>query len=471
MAAMARRIEILDTTLRDGNKLPFVVLSTRDRLALARQLAALGVDVIEAGFPVSSPEEAQCVSLVAREVKGPWIAALARALPADVEKALQSLEPADKRHLHLFMGVSPQFLAQVLKQSEEKALGTIGGFIRMGKAAGVRVQVSLSEAPHARREFLLDACRAAGEAGADVLNIADTNGILVPEDVTELVGAVRGLLDGRKGPAPLIGVHCHNDLGLATANTLAAIRAGASHVEVTVGGFGERAGNAALEEIVFLLSAHGERWSVTHGVHLGEIARTARLFDSLTGIRTHPNKPVIGASAFVPAAGGFPGASLTPGLRELFQEKSIGGGGSQAECPPLEDEPGPYDLKSFSVMTGTDSPPVGVVVIRRGSATLTQSSHGTGPIDALFRAVDKALGFSTRMVLYSVSTLSTGTEAETEVIVTVELRGRRFHGRHRSTDVIEASLRAYMKACNAIGASGILDGQADFHVYGEYLWE
>lgn len=469
---MARRIEILDTTLRDGNKLPFVVLSTPDRVALARQLARLGVDIIEAGFPAASPEEAGCVSRVCSEVRGPWIAALARAIPSDVDSALEALAGAEKRHLHLFMSVSPQFLSQVLRHTEQQALASIARLIGTGKAAGVRVQFSLSEAPHAREDFLLAACRAAAEAGADVLNLADTNGILVPSDVAEMVGKVRAMLEAAGGPRPLVGVHCHNDLGLATANTLAAIQAGASHVEVTIGGFGERAGNAALEEIAFLLSAHGERWSVSHGVRLSEIARTARFFDSLTGIRTHPNKPVIGQSAFVPAAGGFPGTSLAPGLRELFQEKTIGRGeGATPEAPVPEESQGPYDLESFSVMTGTNSPPVGVVVIRRGRSTLTQSSHGTGPIDALFRAVDKALGFTTRMVLYSVSTLSTGTEAETEVIVTAELRGRRFHGRHRSTDVIEASLRAYMKACNEIGASGILDGKEDFHVHGEYLWE
>ena len=371
------------------------------------------------------------------------------------------------------MSVSPHFLTQVLRQTEEQALASIGRLVKAGKSAGVRVQFSLSEAPHAQGSFLLDACRAAREAGADVLNIADTNGVLVPADMAELVSQVRSILgEGGKGGLPLIGVHCHNDLGLATANTLAAIQAGASHVEVTVGGFGERAGNAALEEIAFLLAAHGERWSVSHGIHLAEIAPTARLFDSLTGIRTHPNKPVIGQCAFVASAGGFPGASLSPRLRELFQEKSIGRGERTAvELPGIEEPTGPYQLESFSVMTGSQSPPVGVVVIRRGSSTLTQSSHGTGPIDALFRAVDKALGFSTRMVQYSVSTLATGTEAETEVIVTVELRGQKFHGRHRSTDVIEASLRAYMKGCNAIGASGVLDGKQDFHVHGEYLWE
>lgn len=469
---MSRRIEILDTTLRDGNKLPFVVLTTADRVALARQLARLGVDVIEAGFPAASADEADCVSRVSAEVQGPRVAALARALPADVEAALEALRAAGRKHLHLFMSVSPQFLSQVLRQSEEQALASIGRLVKAGKSAGVRVQFSLSEAPHARGEFLLDACRAACEAGADVINVADTNGILVPADVAALVARVRGVAECRKPDPALVGIHCHNDLGLATANTLAAIEAGASHVEVTLGGFGERAGNAALEEVAFLLSAYGERWSVTHGITLAEIARTARLFDSLTGIRAHPNKPVTGQCAFTPSAGGFPGASLPARLHELFQEKTIGrSAGSAVEVPGVEEQPGPYRLESFSVMTGSQSPPAGVVVIRRGGSTLTQSSHGTGPIDALFRAVDKALGFSTKMVQYSVSTLATGTEAETEVIVTAEVRGRKFHGRHRSTDVIEASLRAYMKACGAIGESGVLDGAADFHVHGEYLWE
>jgi 2-isopropylmalate synthase len=469
---MSRRIEILDTTLRDGNKLPFVVLSTAERVALARQLARLGVDVIEAGFPAASAEEADCVARVCAEVQGPRVAALARALPADVDRALEALAPAAQKHLHLFMSVAPQFLGQVLRQSEEQALSSIARLVQAGKSAGVRVQFSLSEAPHARAEFLLDACRAACEAGADVINVADTNGILVPADVSDLVSRVRGIAEARRPGPPLVGIHCHNDLGLATANTLAAIEAGASHVEVTLGGFGERAGNAPLEEIAFLLAAYGERWSVTHGIRLSEIARTARFFDSLTGIRAHPNRPVTGQCAFVPTAGGFAGASLPPRLHELFQEKTIGRGEPAAvEVPGLEEQQGRYRLESFSVMTGSQSPPVGVVVISREGSTLTQSSHGTGPIDALFRAVDRALGFSTKMVQYSVSTLATGTEAETEVIVTVELRGRKFHGRHRSTDVIDASLRAYLKACNAIGGSGVLDGTADFHVHGEYLWE
>ncbi len=478
---MTRRIEIFDTTLRDGNKLPFVVLSTADRVLFARQLARLGIDVIEAGFPAASAEEADCVRRVCAETEGPYVAALSRALDGDVEKALTCLRASRRPHLHVFMSGSQHFLRHVLKADEAGAIRAMERCIKTGRAEGVRVQFSLSEAPHARREFLWDVCRAAREAGAAVVNLADTNGVMVPEDVEALVSDALAAV-GAAGPAgsrgvpdtsaPAIGVHCHNDLGLATANTLAALRAGASHAEVTVGGFGERAGNAALEELAFCLTAYGERYGLAHGVRLEEIARTARLFDSITGVRAHPNKPVIGQCAFIPTPGGFSGQSLDPKLRALFQDAAIGRSAESAAVEtPRDDEPGLYRLESFNVLTSSHAPPAGVVVIRRGGKALTQTSHGNGPIDALFRAVDKALGFSTRMVLYSVSTLSTGTEALTEVIVTVELRGRRFHGRHTSSDVIQSSLRAYMGACNAIGASGILEGPSDFHVAGEYLWE
>jgi 2-isopropylmalate synthase len=467
---MATRIEIFDTTLRDGNKLPFVVLSAADRLLLARQLAKLGVDVIEAGFPAASAEEAECVARICSEVHGPHAAALARALPGDVQKALECLRHAEKPYLHIFMSVSTPFLRQVLKTTEEGALKALSACIRAARDAGVRTQFSLSEAPHARKEFLRAAVQAAREAGADVINLADTNGIMGPEEMSALVAEVAGLLARGSGPVPRIGVHCHDDLGLATANTIAALRAGASHAEVTVGGFGERAGNAALEELAFLISAFGERDGLSHGIDLAQIGPTSRLFDSLTGVRTHPNKAVIGECALVPVAGGFSGASLDPPLRELLQEETIGPRQPEPSEPAAEPS-GPYALEAFNVLSSSHSPPVGLVVIRRSGKTLTQTSHGTGPIDALFRAVDKALGFTTRMVLYSVSTLSAGTDALAEVIVTVELRSHRFHGRYRSTDVIEASLRAYMSACNAIGESGILEGPSEFHVAGEYLWE
>ena len=468
---MARRIEIFDTTLRDGNKLPFAVLSAADRLLLARQLVKLGVDVIEAGFPAASAEEAVCVTRICSEIRGPCVAALARALPGDVQKALECLRHAEKPYLHVYMSVSPQFLRQVLKASEDEALKGLSACLRTARAAGVPTQFSLSEAPHARKQFLHAAVEVAREAGASVISLADTNGIMVPEEMGALVAEVAGLLGGSFGSTS-IGVHCHDALGLATANTIAGLRAGASHAEVTVGGFGERAGNAPLEELALFIAAYGERDGFSHGIDLAQIGPTSHLFDSLTGVRTHPNKAVIGECALVPAAGGFAGASLEPRLHALMQEKTIGLPLAEPALSAVPPEPsGPYALEAFNVLSSSHSPPVGLVVIRRAGKALTQTSHGTGPIDALFHAVEKALGFSTRMILYSVSTLSAGTEARAEVIVTVELRGHRFHGRYRSTDVIEASLRAYLRACNAIGVSGILEGPSEFHVAGEYLWE
>ncbi|HVO40237.1 MAG TPA: 2-isopropylmalate synthase, partial [Spirochaetia bacterium] len=210
---MSRRIEILDTTLRDGNKLPFVVLSPGDRVLLALQLARLGVDIIEAGWPSASAEDADCVSRVCSEVEGPHVAALARALPRDVDAALAALKHAAHPYLHVYMGVSPHFLRAVLKTGEKDALASVDRCVKMGKKAGARVQFSLSEAPHATPQFLREAVAAARDAGADVINIADTNGILSPEDAAGLVGVVQAELGSR--PGAQVGIHCHNDLGLA----------------------------------------------------------------------------------------------------------------------------------------------------------------------------------------------------------------------------------------------------------------
>ena len=296
---MARHIEVFDTTLRDGNKLPFVVLSPDDRVVLARQLAKLGVDVIEAGFPSASQEEADCVARVCDEVEGPYVAALARALPADVEKALTVLARARRPYLHIFMGVSPEFLRHVLKIHEGEALAAVADCVRTAKSAGVRVQFSLSEAPHAPHEFLLSVFESARDAGADVINLADTNGILTPRDTSAMVQELSTLLGS--GSKTVIGMHCHNDLGLATANTMAAVEAGASHVEVTIGGFGERAGNAALEEVVFLMTAFAERYGVTHGIRLVFINFSLQV--ALRGLQTYLPVYMAGLSVPLPRIG------------------------------------------------------------------------------------------------------------------------------------------------------------------------
>ena len=462
-----RRIEVLDTTLRDGNKLPFVVLTAREKLQLARRLADMGVDVIEAGQPALSPEESECVSLVAAEVEGTAVSACARALEGDTERALDCLRGARIPYLHVFMPVSPWFLNRIMKKSAAESLREIGRCVRLGKEAGVKVQFSLSEAPHADPGFMADAVAAACEAGVDVLSAADTNGILMPADVTRLLDMLRGLT-GRCPVPPVLGVHCHNDLGLATANTLAAVEAGATHVETTIGGFGARAGNAALEEIAFLLEAFAQRLDIEHGLRLDGIRAAAETLDRLTGLRTHPNKPVIGRAALMEGPSSGARRSMDPSIAALLSQGTIGTSPHGEGAVP--GEPEPFRLESFTVTTGSHSLPVAGIRIEKDGLITSQSSHGSGPIDALFHAVDKALGLEPRLTLYSVATLSMGTDAEADVTVTVEHRGKRFHGHAKSRDVIEASLRAYVGALGSVAPCGELD-PAEFYVQGENLWE
>jgi 2-isopropylmalate synthase len=387
-----------------------------------------------------------------------------------VEKALAALSKARKPYLHIFMPLSPEALSNAVKMSGAQAVQSVAECVALGKKAGVPVQFSLSEAAMARQELLDELCRSSREAGADVLSFADTGGTLLPEEIAGLVKGALALFP--KGKAPIIGAHCHNDLGLATANTLAAIQAGAGHVEVTLGGLGGRAGNAALEEIVFLISAHGERLSVSHGIALDKIGEASALLDGLTGVRTHPNKPIIGRCALSRGGDSISLRALPPRMRQLLLESVIGGRVSGGEGGVQHDEDTSlYRLESFNVVSGSHAPPMGVVVILRGGERLTQSAHGSGPIDALFKATDRALGLFPTLVSYSLYAESTGPDAPAQVTVTAEIKGRRFHGSHRSTDAIDASIRAYLKALNAIGESGIMDGRADFYVHGEFLWE
>ncbi len=279
------------------------------------------------------------------------------------------------------------------------------------EAAAVTLHQLVAAPGHGKRLVITRLLFSNGATAGTIAFLADTGGTLAPEDMADMVqSALAQFTDGK---APVIGVHCHNDLGLATANTLAAIAAGASHVEATVGGFGERAGNAALEEIAFLISAFSERYSISHAIKLSEIAGTSELFDELTGIHTHPNKPVIGRCALPQSPEAAP-RSLDPRLRELLRESTIGrrkstmpSGACLDDAPPqwgtaAEAAPGkaqaggeeaPYRLESFNVLTGSHAPPVGIVVMHKGETHVTQSSHGTGPIDALFKAVDRSLGW------------------------------------------------------------------------------
>ncbi len=515
------KVQILDTTLRDGVKLPHLVLDAADRLLLARQLAALGADVLDVGYPAASPEEREWTAMALKELAGPMLALLSRALPEDVEAACELLKGVDRGYLHLFLHLSPTFLKEVLHLEGGRCLKLVEQSVRAGVGAGMTVQFSCGEAAEAERAFLLETVQAASAAGAGVVSLADTNGALHPREVADLVREVGGCL-AAAGLQARLGIHCHNDLGLATANTLAGLEAGARHAELTVGGIGPRAGNAALEEVVFALEAFRERLGLTHGVHLERLARTAGLLGRLTGLSPAPMKPIIGRFAFRDFRGSNARQSVRPPLDSLLQDRTIGrsqdvlfggqemtsaGFRSQLEhlgvdcsganlekvyrlflsqarrgrgvhlaevTAMIEDvrleQEAPYALSGFNVMTGSQTVPVGSVELRRGEETVVQSAHGSGPVDALCRAVDRAVGITPDLLLYSADSVGEGKDARAEVTVSLSYLGRRFHGHAGSADVVEASLRAYLDAVNGIETFRRGTAAEPFYVDGESLW-
>ena len=519
---MAETVEFLDTTLRDGNKLPFVVLDRHDRLVIARQLATLGVDIIDAGYPAASEEEKDIVGAIAEEVRGPRISALSRAVVEDVEEVCRLLAKSPTPYVHIFLPLSPHFLKHKLKLSAGETLDRIKRCLET--ASELPVQFSLGEIAQADPAFLLEAAAVVAAGGAQVLNLADTYGSMHPQAAAELIGRVAAARDPKQEIR--IGVHFHNDFGLATANSLACLEAGARHVECTLGGVGERGGNAALEEIVFALEAFVQRLGLTHNIRLDQLWRTSTLLSRLTGVSPHPNKAVLGKCALpesIPGEEGEEGKSLQGHLRHLLQGTTIGrtedslfgdqemsrAGFEQhlksfqidaegvdldkayslyqsqvrrkktvtlsevqaiVEQARLKETQPAYCLASFSVMTGSHCLPVGSVELKMGESLLVQSATGTGPVDALCRAVDRAVGLNPRLILYSVDHLTEGKDARAEITVSLAYMGRGFHGHSGSTDVVEASLRAYLEAVNNIEAHRRAYPEEQFYIDGEELW-
>jgi 2-isopropylmalate synthase len=518
---MKDSVEFLDTTLRDGNKLPFVVLDRSDRLVIARQLATMGVDIIDAGYPAASREEKEIVAAIASEVKGPRISALCRAVVKDVEETCELLSSSDNPYLHIFLHASPSFLSGVLKLKPLQCLELIKRCLEAAAGFGLPVQFSLGEICEADRGFLIDASRVAAEGGAKVLNYADTNGCLYPTDAGALIASIR---ENLKAAADLrLGVHFHNDLGLATANTLAGLEAGARHVECTVSGIGGRSGNTPIEEVVFAIEAFPDRFNLSHGIQLEQIHRTSTLLARLTGVTPHPNKPVLGKCAFQETRGSEARNALPRRLQKLMRGQTIGrtvdilfgdqemsrAGFQQqlesfglptegvnvdkayglyqsqvrrkkivslsevqamVEQARLEEEKPIFELVGFDVMTGSHALPVGSVELKKEDTLSVQSAVGTGPVDALYRAVDKAVGVNPRLVLYSVDHLTEGKDARAEITVSLAYMGRRFHGHSGSTDVIEASLMAYVEAVNNLETHRRRAPAEEFYIDGEELW-
>ena len=295
------RIHIFDTTLRDGEQSPGFSMNREEKLRLAHQIEELGVDIIEAGFPIASPGDLEAVRAVSREIKHCRVAALARARQEDVDAGLRGLEHAAKPRLHIFLATSDLHLKHKLRMTRSEALAQISKMVRFGRAHCENVEFSAEDASRSDIDFLCEVALAAAEAGAHVVNLPDTVGYSTPEEYSEVFRRVRAALAAC--PNVELSAHCHNDLGLAVANSLAAMMAGARQIECTINGIGERAGNASLEEIAVALQVRQSRYGATTGIALEKIYPTSRLLSSITGIGVPPNKAVVGANAFAHEAG------------------------------------------------------------------------------------------------------------------------------------------------------------------------
>jgi len=316
-------VRIFDTTLRDGEQSPGFSMNTAEKIRMARQLAALNVDVIEAGFPIASRGDLDAVKKVAQEVRTVPIAALARAKKEDLDAAIEALKLAAEPRLHVFLATSDLHLRVKLNITREQALEAIGAMIRYGRQQVGEVEFSAEDAGRTDIEFLCEVCRAAVEAGATVLNLPDTVGYAVPEEYGAMFTKVREHLGDPDGIT--LSAHCHDDLGLAVANSLAAVRAGVRQIECTINGIGERAGNASLEEVVVALAVRKESFGVTTGIRLEELFRASRMLTEITGAQVAPNKAIVGANAFAHEAGIHQdGIIKNPLTYEIISPQTVG---------------------------------------------------------------------------------------------------------------------------------------------------
>ncbi len=498
------RIVIFDTTLRDGEQSPGASMSVEEKYEVAVQLARLGVDVIEAGFPVSSPHQFEGCRLIADKVKGVEIAALARAVEKDLQAAYESVKTAERPRIHTFIASSPIHMQHKLKKEPDQVIEMARAAVRYARDRVPSVEFSPEDATRSEMDFLCRLVEEAIAAGATTVNIPDTVGYATPE---EFAGFIRTLMERVPNMhKAILSVHCHNDLGLAVANSVLAVQNGARQVEVTINGIGERAGNASLEEFVMALSVRRDLLPYTTGVETRQIYKTSRLVSSIIGFPIPRNKPVVGENAFAHESGihqdgvikhratyeimtpdsvgrdastlvlgrhsgmhGFSrrleelGLVLPEEHRQSAYERFLEIADRKKEVFDddlyliVRDELGEhfdtYVLDYFNFQSGNMAVPTATVRILTGERTLEEAATGDGPVDAVFNAIDRAVGLSTSLEEYHVQAVTPGRKAMGEVSVVVEVEGKRWVGRAASTDILEASAMAYMNALNRYKAA------------------
>lgn len=503
---MAQRIKIFDTTLRDGEQSPGSSMNLQEKLKVARQLERLGVDIIEAGFAVASPGDFKAVKSVAEEIKECSVASLARALTKDVDAAWEAIKGATNPRIHTFLATSDLHMKYKLRMTNEEVLAQASEIVKYAKKYCNDVEFSAEDASRSNREFLYRVVEAVIAAGATTVNIPDTVGYANPEEFAQLISDLRNnvknidLVD--------ISVHCHDDLGLAVGNSLAAVVAGATQVECTVNGIGERAGNAALEEIVMILETRKDYYPYYTNVDTKQIYRSSRLISSITGVRVQPNKAIVGENAFAHESGIHQHGMLAhKGTYEIMTPESIGLSdntmvlGKHSGRHAFEDRiselgyllaedeldsafqqfkeladkkkvvadrdiealimhksnsvPERYKLESFFINSGNTITSVASVklltVNECGNEVIIEDvSTGDGPVDAAFKAIEKIVGINFTLDTFELTAVTGGKDAQGEALVKIRKNGKLNSGRGVSTDVIEASIKANLNAINKL---------------------
>jgi 2-isopropylmalate synthase len=495
------RIIIFDTTLRDGEQSPGASMSVEQKLEVAKLLASIGVDVIEAGFPISSPKQFEGVKRIAEIVNGPVIAGLARALEKDITTCYESLKSAKKKRIHTFIATSDIHMESKLKKTKEEVLKLATDAVKLARSMVDDVEFSAEDATRSNPVFLREVYNAVIEAGATTINIPDTVGYATPDEYSRLIQYIRDGIPGDKNV--VISVHCHNDLGLATANTLQALKAGARQVEVAVNGLGERAGNASFEEVVMAIKTRKDHFGFYTDIKTEQIYHLSKTIVNFTGIPVQPNKAIVGENAFAHEAGIHQDGIIKNRMTyEIITPESIGRqkstlvlgrhsgrSGLAARLKELgyslgekefkkvydrfieiadkkkevfnedlialvEEEltilPETFKLVYFSVVTGNKTIPTATVRLKKNGEFFEEAATGDGPVDAVYKAVEKITETPVKLISYSINAVTHGEDAMGSVTISVERNGKVYRGYGVATDVIEASVNALLNAINRI---------------------
>lgn len=499
---MAKRIKIFDTTLRDGEQSPGCSMNMSEKLRLAKQLDELGVDVIEAGFAIASPGDFQAVKGIAGVVKNATVASLARSLKKDIDTAYEAVKEAVHPRIHVFLATSDIHMEYKLKMSREEVVKKVGEMVSYAKSLCDDIEFSAEDASRSDPEFLVKVFETAIEAGATTLNVPDTVGYAVPEEYGELISYLIKNINGVENVD--ISVHCHNDLGMATANSLAAVKAGATQIECTVNGIGERAGNTALEEVVMAIKTRKEVFDAETGIDTTKIFKTSKLLSSITGVKVQPNKAVVGENAFAHESGIHQHGVLankqtyeimTPESIGLTENKmvlgkhsgkhaladrlaSLGFTVSDEELSSIFDEfkrladrqksvsdrdiealvhkksdgvPESYKLDRFVINVGNTITTTSAVMLvcPDGEKREVVTSSAFGPIDASYNAINRLVGMDKfELVDFLIDSVTGGTDAQGAVTVKIKSNGKVYNGHAVSMDIVDAAVKAYISAIN-----------------------